>query len=107
MVIGELEFEYSADKSEQALYDKWHNERRAAGIVGRGHHSWPHISGFRTSAASRQILSRLLAAVVTDSSGFPPGRAGGNYCWSQRQPLARWIPAALSSLSSQWSASSP
>lgn len=45
VVIGELEFEYSADKSESGMYDRWYKERRAAGIVGRGQARWPHVTG--------------------------------------------------------------
>jgi GTP-binding protein len=45
VVIGDLEFEYSDDKSDKALYDKWYKERRANGVVGRGESKWPHWSG--------------------------------------------------------------
>jgi hypothetical protein len=44
-VIGELEFEYSGDNSEQAMYERWYQERRAAGIVGKGQARWPHMTG--------------------------------------------------------------
>ncbi|PSC71478.1 GTP-binding chloroplastic [Micractinium conductrix] len=45
VVIGDLEFEYSSDKSESTMYDRWFKERRAAGIVGRGQARWPHVTG--------------------------------------------------------------
>jgi GTPase len=45
VVIGDLEFEYSDEKSDKALYDKWYKERRANGVVGRGESKWPHWSG--------------------------------------------------------------
>jgi hypothetical protein len=45
VVIGELEFEYSADQSEQTMFEKWYQERKAAGIVGKGQARWPHMSG--------------------------------------------------------------
>ena len=45
VVIGELEFEWSDDKDEGRIYEKWYQERRAAGVVGRGHARWPHVTG--------------------------------------------------------------
>ena len=45
MVIGDLEFEYSCDKSESGMFDRWYKERRAAGIVGKGQARWPHVTG--------------------------------------------------------------
>ena len=45
MVIGELEYEYSADTSEGAAYARWAAERKAAGVVGRGQARWPHMTG--------------------------------------------------------------
>lgn len=45
VVIGDLQFDYSEEKNEKVLYDKWYQERRAAGIVGRGEARWPHWSG--------------------------------------------------------------
>ena len=45
VVIGEVEFVYSEDQSEQALFSKWYQDRRANGIVGRGQARWPHTSG--------------------------------------------------------------
>ncbi len=45
MVIGELEFEYSDDRSDKKLYEKWYKDRRAAGVVGRGMSKWPHWTG--------------------------------------------------------------
>jgi hypothetical protein len=45
VVIGDLEFDYSSDASEAGMYDRWYRERRAAGIVGKGHARWPHVTG--------------------------------------------------------------
>jgi hypothetical protein len=45
VVIGDLEFDYSSDKSEAGMYDRWFKERKAAGIVGRGQARWPHATG--------------------------------------------------------------
>lgn len=45
VVIGEMEFEYSDERDEGAIYDKWYQERRAAGVVGRGQARWPHATG--------------------------------------------------------------
>lgn len=45
VVIGELEFDYSSDTSESAMYERWYQERRAAGVVGKGQARWPHVTG--------------------------------------------------------------
>lgn len=45
VVIGDLEFEYDSDRSEAGMYEKWFQERRAAGIVGKGQARWPHVTG--------------------------------------------------------------
>lgn len=45
VVIGDLEFEYSCDKSESGMFDRWYKERRASGIVGKGQARWPHVTG--------------------------------------------------------------
>ena len=45
VVIGDLEFDYSEDKSEAGMYEKWYRERKAAGIVGKGQARWPHPTG--------------------------------------------------------------
>eukprot|EP00887_Chlorella_sp_A99_P002031 scaffold18.g2031.t1 len=45
VVIGELEFEFCDERDEGAIYEKWFQERRAAGIVGKGHARWPHATG--------------------------------------------------------------
>ena len=45
VVIGDVEFEYSDDTSEGALYEKWYAERKAAGIASRGSARWPHATG--------------------------------------------------------------
>ena len=45
VVIGEVEFEHSEDRSDAALYDKWNDQRKAAGIASRGSARWPHATG--------------------------------------------------------------
>ena len=45
VIIGDLEFDYSEDKSEAGMYEKWYRERKAAGIVGKGQARWPHVTG--------------------------------------------------------------
>ena len=42
VVVGEVEFDWSDDTSEAALFDRWQSDRRAAGIVGKGQARWPH-----------------------------------------------------------------
>ena len=44
VVIGELEFEHSEDTSEGALYERWNDERKAAGLAKRGSARWPHAT---------------------------------------------------------------
>lgn len=45
VVIGEVEFEHSEDTSEGSLYEKWNEQRKAAGIAARGSARWPHATG--------------------------------------------------------------
>ena len=45
VVIGDLEFDYTSDRSESGMYDRWYRERREAGIVGKGQARWPHVTG--------------------------------------------------------------
>lgn len=45
VVIGEVEFEHSEDTSEGSLYEKWNEQRKAAGIAAKGSARWPHATG--------------------------------------------------------------
>lgn len=45
VVIGELELEWSSDRSEGKLFDQWQAERKAAGKVAQGTARWPHPGG--------------------------------------------------------------
>ena len=42
VVIGDMEFEHSDERSEGAMVEKWHKERRMAGIAAKGSARWPH-----------------------------------------------------------------
>jgi hypothetical protein len=45
VVVGELELEWSADRSEARLFETWEAERKAAGKVAFGAARWPHAGG--------------------------------------------------------------
>ena len=45
MVVGDLELEWSADRSEARLFETWEAERKAAGKVAFGAARWPHAGG--------------------------------------------------------------
>ncbi len=42
VIIGEMEFEHSDERSEGAMVEKFHRERRMAGIAAKGSARWPH-----------------------------------------------------------------
>ena len=42
VVIGDMEFEHSDERSEGAMVEKFHRERRMAGIAAKGSARWPH-----------------------------------------------------------------
>ena len=44
VVIGDVEFEHSNDTSEGKMYEKWNEQRKAAGIATRGSARWPHAT---------------------------------------------------------------
>lgn len=45
VVVGELELEWSSDRSEARLFDAWQQDRKAAGKVAQGSARWPHAGG--------------------------------------------------------------
>lgn len=45
VVIGEVQFEWSDDQSEGALYESWIDDINARGKVGKGSARWPHVGG--------------------------------------------------------------
>ena len=45
VVIGDVEFEWSNDRSEGKLFDKWQSERKEQGKVSQGSARWPHPGG--------------------------------------------------------------
>jgi len=42
VVIGDMEFEHSDERDEGAMVERWHKERRMAGIAAKGSARWPH-----------------------------------------------------------------
>lgn len=42
VIIGEMEFEHSDERSEGVMVEKFHRERRMAGIAAKGSARWPH-----------------------------------------------------------------
>lgn len=40
--VGEMEFEWSSDRSEGKLFDKWAEEQKKAGRILPGSARWPH-----------------------------------------------------------------
>jgi Obg family GTPase CgtA-like protein len=45
VVIGDVEFAWSASQTEGEMYEAWLDESRAQGRVGKGSARWPHRSG--------------------------------------------------------------
>lgn len=45
VVIGDVEFAWSASQTEGEMYEAWASESRAQGRVGKGAARWPHSSG--------------------------------------------------------------
>ena len=45
VVIGNIDFTWSGDRSESALYEAWMQGVNAAGKQGKGSARWPHMSG--------------------------------------------------------------
>ena len=45
VVIGGVEFRWSDDKTDGALYEAWIDDINSRGKVGKGSQRWPHASG--------------------------------------------------------------
>ena len=45
VVIGGVEFAWSNDQTDGALYESWINDLNSRGKVGKGSQRWPHVSG--------------------------------------------------------------
>jgi len=45
VVLGDIEFEWSSDRSEGRLFDKWQADRKEAGKISQGSARWPHPGG--------------------------------------------------------------
>jgi hypothetical protein len=45
VVIGDVEFEWSSDRSEGKLFEQWQADRKQQGKVAQGSARWPHPGG--------------------------------------------------------------
>lgn len=45
VVIGEMEFSWNDDNSEEELYSSWKKSRADEGRPRMGRRSWPHVGG--------------------------------------------------------------